>query len=52
MDGYLLLKLVEDELHHHVVLEAENLCDALRDPRLDHLQVYFSHVHLSLKINK
>lgn len=45
-DRYLLLQLVEDELDDDVVLEAEDLRDALRDPRLDDLQVYFGHVHL------
>lgn len=46
INRYLLLQLVEDELDHDVVLEAEDLCDALRDPRLDDLQVDFRHVHL------
>lgn len=46
MDGYLLLQLVEDELHDDIIVEAEDLRDALRDPRLDDLQVYFGHVHL------
>lgn len=46
MGGYLLIQLVKDELDHDVVLEAEDLGDTLRDPRLDDLQVYFRHVHL------
>lgn len=51
-DRYLLLQLVEDELDDDVVLEAEDLRDALRDPRLDDLQVYFGHVHLWLDLSK
>lgn len=52
IDGYLLLQLVEDELNNDVVLEAEDLRDALRDPRLDDLQVHLCHVHLRLDLSK
>ena len=38
--------LVEDELSHNVVVHAQELGDALRDPRLNHVQPDFGPVDL------
>ena len=41
-----LLQQVEDKLHHDVVLNTQQLCHTLRDPRLDCVQAHLAHVNL------
>ena len=45
-DTDLLLQLVEDELHHHIVLHLQHLVDPLGDPGLQNVHLDFGHVHL------
>ena len=49
---YLLLQLVEDELYDDVVLHLEELVHPLRDPRLQHVQLYLGHVNLETIIQR
>lgn len=42
----LFLELVKYELYDDVILEPQNLCHALGNPRFDDFQVHFGHVHL------
>lgn len=46
---YLLLKLVKYKLYDDIILESQNLCHSLGNPRLDDFQVDFGHVHLGEK---
>lgn len=43
---YLLLKLVKYELYDDIILEPQNLCHPLSNPRFDDFQIHFGHVHL------
>ena len=45
-DTNLLLQLVEDELHHHIVLHLQHLVDPLGDPGLQNVHLDFGHVDL------
>ena len=45
-DTNLLLQLVEDELHHHIVLHLQHLVDPLGDPGLQNVHLDFGHVYL------
>ena len=45
-DTNLLLELVEDELHHHIVLHLQHLVDPLGDPGLQNVHLDFGHVDL------
>ena len=45
-DTNLLLQLVEDELHHHIVLHLQHLVDPLGDPWLKNVYFDFGHVDL------
>ena len=39
---YLLFELVEDELHHNVILHLQQLGSPLSDPRLQDVQLYLT----------
>lgn len=43
------LEQVVDEGDHDVVLEAQQLRDALRDPLVDHLELHLLQIHLLIE---